>query len=67
MVQNALDEHGAMLKILPHLSKTTDDIVREVLAFLAVMLFSGNQSVQVCLFKICRVCVCVCMCDTYNK
>ncbi|KAK2148285.1 hypothetical protein LSH36_505g01003 [Paralvinella palmiformis] len=46
MVQNALHEHGAMLKILSHLSKTTDDIVREVLAFLTVMLFRGNQSVQ---------------------
>ena len=53
MVQDALDEHGAMLKILPHLSKTTDMIVREVLAFLTGMLFNGNQSVQVSLTAMC--------------
>ena len=46
-VQNALNSHGAMLKVLPHLSKPGDDIVREVLAFLAAMLFGGNKSVQV--------------------
>ena len=45
-VQNALNEHGAMLKVLPHLSKNGDLIVREVLSFLAAMLFGGNDDVQ---------------------
>ncbi|ELT92253.1 hypothetical protein CAPTEDRAFT_194612, partial [Capitella teleta] len=44
--QNALNDHMALLKVLPHLSKTGDDIVREVLAFLAAMLFGGNEDVQ---------------------
>ncbi len=46
-VQSALNNHGAMLKVLGHLSKTGDDIVREVLAFIAAMLFGGNENVQV--------------------
>jgi inositol 1,4,5-triphosphate receptor type 1 len=45
--QNALDKQQALLKVLPHLSKTGDDIIREVLAFLAAMLFGGNEIVQV--------------------
>lgn len=36
-----------MLKVLGHLSKNGDDIVREVLAFLGAMLFGGNEEVQV--------------------
>ena len=47
LAQNALNSHGALLKVLPHLSKTGDNIVREVLAFLAAMLFGGNNEVQV--------------------
>ena len=45
-VQNALNGQDAMLKILNHLSKHGDLIVREVLAFCAVMLFGGNSAVQ---------------------
>ncbi|CAH1800283.1 unnamed protein product [Owenia fusiformis] len=44
--QNALNEHDAILKVLPHLSKPGDDIIREVLAFVACMLFGGNKNVQ---------------------
>lgn len=47
IVQESLNDHNAMLKVLPHLSKNGDDIVREVLAFLAAMLFAGNEAVQV--------------------
>ena len=42
-----MDKQEALLKVLPHLSKTGDDIIREVLAFLAAMLFGGNEIVQV--------------------
>ena len=49
VVWYALNQQDAILKVLPHLSKTGDDIVREVLAFLAAMLFGGNESVQVIL------------------
>ncbi|PAA53234.1 hypothetical protein BOX15_Mlig001696g3 [Macrostomum lignano] len=45
-VQMALNKHDAMLKVLPHLSKQSDEIVREVLSFLANMLFNGNEEVQ---------------------
>ncbi|PAA53235.1 hypothetical protein BOX15_Mlig016571g1 [Macrostomum lignano] len=45
-VQNSLNKHDAMLKVLPHLSKASDQIVREVLGFLANMLFNGNEEVQ---------------------
>ena len=45
-VQNALNGQDAMLKILNHLAKHSDQIVREVLAFCAVMLFGGNPAVQ---------------------
>ena len=46
-VQDALNSYEAILKVLPHLSKTGDDIVREVLAFLTALLFGGNEAVQV--------------------
>ena len=36
-----------MLEVLGHLAHTRDDTVREVLAFVAVMLFGGNETVQV--------------------
>ncbi|PAA53236.1 hypothetical protein BOX15_Mlig001198g2 [Macrostomum lignano] len=45
-VQNSLNKHDAMLKVLPHLSKASDEIVREVLGFLANMLYNGNEEVQ---------------------
>ena len=34
------------IQIVPLLSHPNDEIVREVLAFLKVMLFSGNRTVQ---------------------
>ena len=45
-MQDSLNNHDAMLQVLPHLSKTRDDIIREVLAFLAAILFGGNENVQ---------------------
>lgn len=46
-VQNALNEYGGVLRVLDHLGRNSDNIVREVLAFTAVMLFGGNEGVQV--------------------
>ena len=46
-VQNAINWHSAILQVLSHLSHTRDDTVREVLAFVAAMLFGGNEAVQV--------------------
>ncbi|GFR73254.1 inositol 1,4,5-trisphosphate receptor type 3-like [Elysia marginata] len=45
-VQNALDHYDVVDGTLGHLSRPQDDIVRELLAFLAVLLFSGNSNVQ---------------------
>ncbi|KAI0220817.1 Inositol 1,4,5-trisphosphate receptor type 3 [Lamellibrachia satsuma] len=45
-VQNALNENDIMNKILPHLSRNSDRMVREILAFLSVMLFAANINVQ---------------------
>ncbi|XP_077987360.1 inositol 1,4,5-trisphosphate-gated calcium channel ITPR1-like [Glandiceps talaboti] len=45
-VQNELNEHGAMLKVLPLLARTSDSLAKEVLAFLSAMLFGGNENVQ---------------------
>ncbi|XP_064638655.1 inositol 1,4,5-trisphosphate receptor type 3-like isoform X2 [Lineus longissimus] len=44
--QNALNGHDAMLKVLPHITRPGDEIVREVLGFLGMMLFAGNEDVQ---------------------
>lgn len=46
-VQNALADMDAMKKVLPIMARTGDDIVREVLSFLAAILFNGNEQVQV--------------------
>ncbi|XP_070538210.1 inositol 1,4,5-trisphosphate-gated calcium channel ITPR3-like [Ptychodera flava] len=45
-VQDELNSHGAMLKVLPLLARTSDSLAREVLAFLSAMLFAGNENVQ---------------------
>lgn len=45
-VQNALNSYEAVLQVLSHLAKNNSDIVREVLAFQAAMLFGGNEKVQ---------------------
>ncbi|XP_062518427.1 inositol 1,4,5-trisphosphate receptor type 1-like isoform X2 [Corticium candelabrum] len=46
LVQDALNAFEAPLKIIPLLSDSNDNIVRETLALLATMLFAGNRSVQ---------------------
>ena len=46
-VQNALNENDIMGKMLPLLCRNSDTMVREILAFLSVMLFAANANVQV--------------------
>ncbi|PVD21456.1 hypothetical protein C0Q70_19629 [Pomacea canaliculata] len=45
-VQVALNVHSTIIKVLPHLARRNDDIVREVLAFICIMLFNANRVVQ---------------------
>ncbi|XP_055891550.1 inositol 1,4,5-trisphosphate receptor type 1-like isoform X4 [Biomphalaria glabrata] len=45
-IQNMYDQKGAMRKSLPHLASRNDLIAKEVLAFLCIMLFNANDSVQ---------------------
>ncbi|KAK3086885.1 hypothetical protein FSP39_024881 [Pinctada imbricata] len=45
-IQNYMDKEGAMKKSLPHLSTRNEDVAKEVLGFLCLMLFNANTSVQ---------------------
>ncbi|CAE1323884.1 unnamed protein product [Acanthosepion pharaonis] len=45
-LQRFYDRCGAMNKCLPHLASRNDDIAKEVLGFLCIMLFNANQTVQ---------------------
>ena len=40
-----------MKKSLPHLASRNDEIAKEVLAFLCIMLFNANSQVQVSIHK----------------
>ena len=46
-IQNLFDRSGSMKKSLPHLASRNDEIAKEVLAFLCIMLFNANSQVQV--------------------
>ena len=45
--QDALCEFDTMTRTVQHLASPSDDIVREVLAFVHNMLFNGNEKSQV--------------------
>nr|XP_022341734.1 inositol 1,4,5-trisphosphate receptor type 2-like isoform X7 [Crassostrea virginica] len=45
-VQNAINTHDFVNKVLPHIARRSDSICREVLAFLSIMLFNANREVQ---------------------
>ncbi|PVD21454.1 hypothetical protein C0Q70_19627 [Pomacea canaliculata] len=53
-VQVALNVHSTIIKVLPHLARRNDDIVREVLAFICIMLFNANRVVQGSMYGISR-------------
>ncbi len=46
-IQIALVEMGAIEKVLPLLARSNDDIAKETLAFLSILLFNANKDVQV--------------------
>lgn len=46
-IQNLYDKKGAMKKSLPHLATRCEEVAKEVLGFLCIMLFNANTSVQV--------------------
>ncbi|XP_067668084.1 inositol 1,4,5-trisphosphate-gated calcium channel ITPR2-like [Haliotis asinina] len=48
-VQFALNSYNVIESTLNHLSRPQDNIIRELLAFLAALLFGGNQAVQMSL------------------
>uniref|UniRef100_A0A1I8FRN7 GRIP domain-containing protein n=1 Tax=Macrostomum lignano TaxID=282301 RepID=A0A1I8FRN7_9PLAT len=48
---DAVNGHQAMLKVLPNLVKPSDNIAREVLNFLAAMLYNGNADVQESMYE----------------
>ncbi|KAL4219957.1 hypothetical protein ACF0H5_020368 [Mactra antiquata] len=50
-VQNALNHYESIDGTLEHLSRPNDDVVRELLAFLAALLFNGNEEVQTSMFE----------------
>ncbi|XP_021341779.1 inositol 1,4,5-trisphosphate receptor type 2-like [Mizuhopecten yessoensis] len=45
-IQNLYDKKGAMNKALPHLSTRNEELAKEVLGFLCILLFNANTSVQ---------------------
>ncbi|XP_076096104.1 inositol 1,4,5-trisphosphate-gated calcium channel ITPR3-like isoform X9 [Mytilus galloprovincialis] len=45
-VQDALNSYDVVTSVLDHLSRPQDNVVREVLAFMATLLFNGNDCVQ---------------------
>ena len=45
--QNYYDRKEEMKKALPHLATRNEDLAKEVLGFLCIMLFNANTSVQV--------------------
>lgn len=45
-VQMVLEDNHAILKVLPHLSKNQDKLIREILSFMSAMLYGGNTQVS---------------------
>ncbi|CAC5372100.1 unnamed protein product [Mytilus coruscus] len=45
-VQDALNSYEVVTSVLDHLSRPQDNVVREVLSFMATLLFNGNECVQ---------------------
>ncbi|XP_064599288.1 inositol 1,4,5-trisphosphate receptor type 1-like [Liolophura sinensis] len=45
-VQNAINAHDVINKVLPHLARRNDEIAREVLGLIAILLYNANRDVQ---------------------
>ena len=45
-VQQVFEDDQAILKVLPHLSKNHDQLVKEILSFMAALLYGGNTQVK---------------------
>ncbi|XP_046366515.2 inositol 1,4,5-trisphosphate receptor type 3-like isoform X5 [Haliotis rufescens] len=45
-LQIAINQQDVIVKVLPHLARRNDEIAREVLAFICIMLFNANRDVQ---------------------
>ena len=56
VIQNYYDSKGSMRKCLPHLATRNEDVAREVLGYLCIMLFNANAHVQVQVVKILFIC-----------
>ncbi|CAC5357472.1 unnamed protein product [Mytilus coruscus] len=50
-VQNAVNNHDFVRKVLPHIARRNDALVREVLAMISGMLFNANRHVQKCMLE----------------
>jgi len=55
-LQLELNEMGAMVKVLPHLARPSDQIAKEVLAFICLSLFNANEDVQVQFIPLTALC-----------
>ena len=54
-VQNAINDYDFVRKVLPHIARRNDNIVREVLAIISGMLFNANRHVQVGITQRCFI------------
>ncbi|KAL5022859.1 hypothetical protein ScPMuIL_002014, partial [Solemya velum] len=45
-IQNFYDKKDGMMKSLPHLASRNEEVAKEVLGFICIMLFNANTSVQ---------------------
>jgi len=46
-VQVELNNMGAVIMALPHLTRPSDRTAKEVLSFVCIMLFNANEEIQV--------------------
>ena len=46
-LQNAFNQKEALWKVLPHVARQNDILVKEVLGFISAMLFNANSETQV--------------------
>lgn len=52
-IQDTLNHFDVITSVIEHLNCPQDDVVRETLAFLCMLLYNGNENVQVLLIHKC--------------